>query len=325
MNKDNEIKYKYKDFNENDLNDTEFKDKIYIDPESCSIKLKTFNQFNKSEIEGINLKIIQSEIGVDNQHIVDILKDVPGNIYQEIKPENIKDELIFGYTIMLGNLKRIKGDFFNPIDNNDKAVFLEYNKQYFIPKEFFSKDIIIENYCLPKYYLSGKEDLSEDEIAKLGQFLSPVKIGYVKLNYDELTSSNKFEYPIKNNDIELPNSFIIIDGIPEKREVQNLAHIKGRDYSIGGHSYLETTINGRFFSDEDENKQIPDDIKNKYLNIGVEDDYIYFRPNNEMSEAQFKNDITNQISDIEYQKIKNNAVYNFIPYCEKCIDEKSLN
>ena len=325
MNNDNEIKYKYKDFNENDLNDTEFKDKIYIDPESCSIKLKTFNQFNKSEIEGINLKIIQSEIGVDNQSIVDILKDVPGNIYQEIKPENIKDELIFGYTIRLGNLKRIKGDFFNPIDNNDKAVFLEYNKQYFIPKEFFSKDIIIENYCLPKYYLSGKEDLSEDEIAKLGQFLSPVKIGYVKLNYDELTSSNKFEYPIKNNDIELPNSFIIIDGIPEKREVQNLAHIKGRDYSIGGHSYLETTINGRFFSDEDENKQIPDDIKNKYLNIGVEDDYIYFRPNNEMSEAQFKNDITNQISDIEYQKIKNNAVYNFIPYCEKYIDEKSLN
>ena len=76
MNNDNEIKYKYKDFNENDLNDTEFKDKIYIDPESCSIKLKTFNQFNKSEIEGINLKIIQSEIGVDNQHIVDILKEV---------------------------------------------------------------------------------------------------------------------------------------------------------------------------------------------------------------------------------------------------------
>ena len=318
---DTEIKYKYKDY-END----EFKyndDKVYLDPENCSIKSKTINQFNQKEIDGVNLKIIQSQIGANDQNIVDILKEIPENVDKEIKPENIRDELLFGYTVRLGNMKKINGDFFQSIDNNDKSCFLEYNNQYFIPKEYFSKDIIIENYCLPKYNLSGKDNLAEDEISKLGQFLSPVNVGYVKLNYNDLVS-NKFEFPIQNNDIDLPNSSMIIDGYPERRKVENLAHIKGKDYSIGGYSYLEKIINGKFFNEGKENEDMPDNIKKKYFDLSVEDDYIYFKPNALMEKEQFEKDILTQISDLEYQKIKNNKIYNFIPYCEKFIDEKSL-
>ena len=318
---DTEIKYKYKDYIDGEFKEN---DNVYIDPEACSIKARTINQFNQKEIEGVNLKIIQSEVDVNDQNIVDILKDIPGNVYQDIDPAKVKDELLFGYTIRLGNLKKIKGDFFQPKDNNDKAFFLEYNKQYFIPKEYFTKDIIVENYCLPKYNFNGKENLSEDEISKLGEFLSPVKIGYVKLNYDDLISSKKFEFPIQNNDIDLPNSFMIIDGYPERREVHKLAHIKGKDYSIGGNSYLETIINGKFFNEEKENKDIPDNIKKKYFDLSVEDDYIYLKPNDDIPSDQFEKDILNQVSDLEYQKIKNNQIYNFIPYCEKYIDEKSL-
>ena len=318
---DTEIIYKYKDYIDGEFKDN---DNVYIDPEACSIKSKTINQFNQKEIEGVNLKIIQSEINVNDQNIVEILKDIPGNIYQDIDPSKIKDELLFGYTIRLGNLKKIKGDYFQPKDNNDKTCFLEYNKQYFIPKEYFTKDIIVENYCLPKYNFNGKDHLSEEEKSKLGEFLSPVKIGYVKLNYEDLVSSKKFEFPIQNNDIDLPNSFMIIDGYPERREVQKLAHIKGKDYSIGGNSYLETIIDGKFFNDEKENKDIPDNIKKKYFDLSVEDDNIYLKPNENMPSEQFEKDILNQISELEYQKIKNNKIYNFIPCCEKYIDEKSL-
>ena len=103
-----------------------------------------------------------------------------------------------------------------------------------------------------------------------------------------------------------------------------MAYIEGKDYSIGGYSYLETTINDRFINDAKNDENIPDEIKDKYFNINLDDDNIYFRPNENMSEDDFRNDISQQISNVEYKKIRNNKKFTFLPFCEKFEDEKTL-
>ena len=184
-------------------------------------------------------------------------------------------------------------------------------------------EIIIENYCIPISSFNDRE-IEDKKYGYLSQFLNPIKIGYVKLNCEELISSYEFEYPIKTNDIDLPNSFMVIDGRSESKKILNLSHIEGKDYSIGLNSYLETTLNGYFFENWKESEDIPPFIKDKYFNLEIDDDYIYFRPNEKINQDEFINDIKGKVTDYEYQKIMNNKKFNFLPYCEKYEDEKKL-
>ena len=312
-----------------------YKNKLYEDPELLAIKSKTINSNNNQEKSGFTFKIIQSEISITKQKILSLFQNITESIPEGMNSDNLKDKLLFGYIIKLTNLKKIKSDYIKPTQYENDIFFLEHNNQYFIPKEYIPNDIIIEYYCLPIVSFNGNNENEINlensnnykEIDNLSQFLSPVKIGYVKINYNNIESSNQIEYPIQLDDINIPNCISIIEIGKDRKNVLNLDYIEGKDYSIGGYSYLQKTINLNFINEVKANEIIPNEIKEKYFNIEIDEigNFIYLRPNENMTEEEFKNDIKQNISSIEYDKIINNKKFNFIPFCEKYEGEKSLS
>ena len=106
----------------------------------------------------------------------------------------------------------------------------------------------------------------------------------------------------------------------------NLNYIEGKDYSIGSYSYLQKTFNLNFINEGKANENIPNEIKEKYFNAEIDEmgKLIYLRPNGYMTEEDFKNDIAQKISSVEYDKILKNKKFNFIPFCEKYEGAKNL-
>ena len=57
--------------------------------------------------------------------------------------------------------------------------------------------------------MDNSNDYNEND--KLWEFLSPVKIGYSKINCNIIKSTNQIEYPIQMDDINIPNCVSIIE------------------------------------------------------------------------------------------------------------------
>ena len=296
----------------------------YLDPEDKNIKEKTYNIYNKEEINGTTIQIIQSKIDINKNKINTLIQNIRESYNPEINDENLKDNLLFGYTIKISDLKSIESIYVFPKDYKNNICFIEYNHQYFIPSEYKNSDLIIECFCIPVISYNDKiENIPEEKKGYIGKLLSPFKIGYVKINYEDI-DKGKFEYPIKNNDIPEPNSFFIIEGGPDSVNTIKLKNIQGKDYSIGSDSYIETIINKDFIDNAKINSNISDEIKDKYFNISFEENDFLFRPNENMEEEEFYNEISTYISNDELEKIKNNKKFNFLPYCEKYEDENTL-
>ena len=300
----------------------------YTDPENYKIKSPTINLINKEDIKGTNIQIYQSELDINNPKIHYLLQNITGSIIPEINTDNLKDNLLFSYRIRLSEIKYIDSLYTSPEDYKNNICFIEYNHQYFIPEDYFNKNnkLIIECFCVPVVSYSGKEKDLEEKIGYFGKLLSPVKIGYVEVNYDDI-NNGKYKYEIKKDGIPEPNSFLILDGGPGMKNNIDIKNIEGKDYSIGDESYLQKIINKDFIEKARDNSKIPDDIKNKYFNICFDsetEENFLFRPCEEMDENEFIRDISNYISNEDLQKIKNNKKYNYLPYCEKYKDPETL-
>ena len=312
------IHYKYKD-----------KNNLFTDPENFKIKKPIINKNNKYEVNGTSIQIYQSELDINNDKLQSLLQNLTGSIPPEINANNLKENLLFGYRIKLSQIKNIDSKYIPPEDYKDNICFIEYNDQYFIPNEYFNKDsnLIIECFCLPVISYSEKENnIPNNAKMNIGKLLSPVNIGYAEINYNDIRRG-KYTYEIKNNGIPEPNSFILIDGGPDTMNSLDINYIGGKDYSIGSDSYIEKKINKEFIDKAKNNSKIPEEIKNKYFNVCFDNETgkdLLFRPNEDMDENDFIRDISTQISNEEVQKIKNNKKYNYLPYCEKYVDEKTL-
>ena len=319
LNNNKGINYKYSNRNNS-----------YADPEYFNIKKQTINWYNKQDIEGISLQIYQSELDINNEKISFLLQNYTKSIILEINSNNLKDSLFFFYKIKLSEMKYIESEYTIPIDYKDQICFIEYNHQYFIPKEYFknNKKLIIECFCLPRISYSMKEkDMSKEKLGFIGNLLSPLNIGYSIISFEDI-KNGKYKYEIENNGVVEPNSFIIIDGGKDKINNLYINYIKGNDYSIGSDTYIEKIIDKAFIDKVKSSVKIPEDLKAKYFNVCFDNETetsFLFRPNENMDENDFIRDISSQISNEDLQKIKNNKKYNFLPFCEKYLDEKALN
>ena len=319
INNNKGINYKYSNRNNS-----------YIDPEYFSIKKQTINWQNKQDIEGISLLIYQSELDINNEKISFLLRNYTKSIIPEINSNNLKDSLFFFYKIKLSEMKYIESEYTIPIDYKDQICFIEYNHQYFIPKEYFKNNskLIIECFCLPRISYSMKEkDMSKEKLGFIGNLLSPLNIGYTIIAFEDI-KNGKYKYEIENNGIVEPNSFIVIDGGKDKINNLYINYIRGNDYSIGSDTYIEKIIDKAFIDKVKNSEKMPEDLKAKYFNVCFDSETetsFLFRPNENMDENDFIRDISSHISNEDLQKIKNNKKYNFLPFCEKYVDEKALN
>ena len=322
INNNKGISYKY-------INDNS----TYKDPEDMNIKSKTYNIYNKEEINGITIQILQSEIDINDNKIKKMLGMLTGSQNYEINADNLKDNILFGYTIRLSEYKTIDSLYVKPKDYINNICFIEYNHQYFIPDEYLErekneKNIIIECFCIPTLIFSMK-DIEEIKKGYIGKLLSPIKIGYVKFNLNDIRKG-KYKYSIEEDDIEIPNSFLVFGGGLDSINNIKLKNINGKDYSIGSDSYLEKNINKAFINEAKNNKEIPDDVKKKYFDIFFEQNDFLLRPNEGMEESDFENELLDQISNKEQdckgiiEKIKKNKIFHYLPYCEK-YDERTLS
>ena len=313
-----EIGYKYKNDNNNS----------YSDPEIFALKNKTINKNNHERINGFNLMIIQSVIDVNKQSIIyNLLASITRSLIPEINETILKEHLLFGYKIKLSYFKSIDSLYFTPKSYKDNKCFIQYNNQHFLPKEYLNENsiIIIECFCLPVISFNEKiYKIPDDKRELIGKLLSPIKIGIAKIDINNL----KHEYFLENNGKEEKYNSLTISGGYEKIDNIHPVNIEGKDYSIGSDSYLLKVINKDFIDKAKNNPEIKNEIKNKYFNVCFDNEFnknFLFRPNEDMKENEFFEDISKQISEEEIQKIKNNKNYTFLPYCEKYIDENTLN
>ena len=301
------ITYKYK--NENIL---------YNDPEIMKIKRQTNNN---TKIDGTILQIFHSELDINQLAINKLKENITKSIKEEMEAENLKD-FFFGYRLILSEFKSMDGKYVLPKLYKDNICFIEYNHQYFIPEAYFNKNskLIIELFCLPVQSFS-KVDIDNFPKEYMGKLLSPINIGYVEVEYNDLIRK-RYEYPVKDSGINESNSFVIISGCKSQMDSNKLKFMDGKDYSIGDESYIETLINKKFIDQAKENPYIPQEIKDKYFNVNFEEDDFLFRPNEEISEEEFRKDISSQLSEEQIQKIFENKKYNFLPYCVKYTSKK---
>ena len=299
------------------------KNNLYTDPEYFQIKKQIINSNNKEKINGTTIQIYQSELDMDNEIIKTLFQNYTNNSI-EFNDGNLKDNILFSYKINLSPIKYIESNYTYPKDYKNKICFIEYNNQHFIPDDFFKNNskLIIECFCLP-----NSDIMRKNKIEYTAQLLSPINIGYIEINYDDI-KSGKYKYEIQNNENIIPNSFILLDGGPDIKNNLELKKIQGKDYSIGCDSYLEKVIDKDFIDKAKANPDIPEEIREKYFNVSFDSDFeknFLFRPNENMEEEKFIKDISNKVSSNDLEKIKNNKKYNFLPYCEKYIDEKNLD
>ena len=321
LNNDKEINYQYKN-----------KEDIFIDPESVNIKTKYINPINNKNQHGLTLQIYHSELSMNEQKIKDSLRNLTGSYKIDIDNINVKEELLFGYIIKLSALKSIESPLVKPKNYTDNICFIEYNQQYFIPREYYTSlnsEIIIETFCIPLASFSGQEQLiPENQLGCISKYLSPIKIGYSKITLKDI-NSGKYKYEIFKEYIPISNSFILIDGMEENIEsIKIKNNIEGKDYSIGNDSYITTTINKDFIDQIKENKNISNEILNQYFNVcfdtQTESEFL-LRPSENMKENDFINDISGQISKEDLNKIMLNKKFNYLPCCEKFIDRINLD
>ena len=303
----------------------------YIDPEDINIKSKIVNFYNKEQINGITLQILHSEIDINEHKLKDFYQNCTGSIIEDINVKNIKECLLFGYTIKLSDLKSIESPYIPPKDYKNHICFVEYNQQYFIPKEYMDKDIIIECFCIPIISFSKKEnDIDEEKRGYISKLLSLYKIGYVKLNSKILKYGDN-KYPIENNGIKESNDFILIQAGDDSFDNTKLKNIHGKDYSIGSDSYVEKIINKEFIDKAKRNKNISNEIKDKYFNVCFDNENNFIlRPSEDMNINDFENDIKDNLinepdPDSIIDKMKINQKYNYLPCCEKYLGEKTLS
>ena len=318
INNNRGINYKYSNRNNS-----------YIDPELFNLKKQIINLNNNQDIEGTTIQIYQSELDINNEKISYLLQNYTKSVALDINPNNIKENLLFGYKIKLSEMKYIESQYKTPTDCKEQICFIEYNNQYFIPKEYFNNNskLIIEFFGLPLISYSMKEkNIPKEKLSLIGKFLSPINIGYTIINFDDI-KNGKYKYEIENKGIPEPNSFVIIDGGKDKLNNINIKNIRGKDYSIGGDSYIEKIINKNFIDKVKRNNKIPEEIKAKYFNICFDsetENSFLFRPNEDMDENEFIRDISSKISNEDLEKIKNNKKYSYLPFCEKYENEKTL-
>ena len=312
---DKGINYKYK----NNID-------IFTDPENANIKTKTINKINNKQIEGLTFQIYHTKLNINDNNLENFKLNLTGSINESI---NVID-LLFGYTIKFSSLKQIDGPLVKPKQYDQNICFIEYNTQYFIPKEYLinDKEIIIETYCIPITSFSKKEDtIPSEQLNSIAKYLSPVKIGYSKISIKDI-KSGKYQYEIMKEGIPLSYSFIYIDGMEEKIDSIKLKNnFEGKDYSIGGESYVIKTINKDFIENIKQNENISDEIKDKYFNVCFdtkEEKEFLLRPDENMDENDFIREISKQVSDEDLKKILNNKKYNYLPHCEKFVDRETL-
>ena len=301
---------------------------LYLDPELMNIKGKTYNEYNKKKIKGMTIQIYHSEIEINDFKLNDLLVNLTGSVVDNNTIENIKEKILFGYTIKILELKNIESLYVPPKDFKNKICFIEYNQQYFIPDDYKDSDIIIECFCLPKNSFGKSEDDNQEngknKYIGIEKYLSPIKLGYVKLNYNDFYNIHK--YPIENDGMTLPNSFLILGKYDDYIENNKLKNIHGKDYSIGSDSYIEKSIDSKFFEDIKKNENLPKKIKEKYGDVYLNQEEILLRSN---EEDKFEEEILSQLADEQdpqmiLKNIKLNNKYNFLPYCEKYKSDETL-
>ena len=313
---DKGINYKYK----NNIND------ICVDPENLNIKTKTINIINNKKIEGLTFQIYHIKLNINDKNIENFKLNLTGSINEDINAMN----LLFGYTIKFSPLKQIDGPLIKPKQYEQNICFIEYNNQYFIPKEYLinNQEIIIETYCIPiTSFSKGEDKIPSEQLNYMAKFLSPVKIGFSKISLKNI-KSGKYEYEIIKEGIPLSNSFILIDGMEEKIDSIKLKNnFEGKDYVIGGESYVIKKINKNFVENVKQNKNISDEIKDKYFNVCFdtkEEKEFLLRPDENMNENDFIREISQQVSDEDCKKILNNKKYTYLPQCEKFVNRETF-
>ena len=111
---------------------------------------------------------------------------------------------------------------------------------------------------------------------------------------------------MNEDNIPIDDCFIYVNGSEEKIQGMNIKNnIEGKDYSIGNDSYVIKKVNKEFFEKVKNNNKISDEIKSKYFNVKYDSNSkkeILFRPNENMDEKNFINDISIQVSKRDLQK-----------------------
>ena len=305
--------YKYNDGKKN----------YYTDPEKYGLKYNNGDLGNKKK--NLNcLQIFQLKYRMNKVQLNNLAKKAnEKNI--NININNPEDDFYFYHKVDIGNNLKKKSDLVKATKYKNEHFIVEFNNEYYyILDELENKPIKIECYCIPKECFSNND---EDEKKKhLVDYMNPYFLGEAKITKENI-DENKNEYPLYDkNDNKLPEETkLLILTFEDYSNEKPMNGIQGKDYTIGYDSYVIKIIDKKIIDDAKMKCPYGKDIQEKYYNVQYDNkENILFRPPDDMTLNDFKNDIINQINDDEMGKIEDNSKFKYLPQCEKFESREKL-
>ncbi len=295
----------------------------YVDPELVGIKYNNNNENLNKKTNLICLQIFQLIYEMpQNQlnHIANLGKKQNINIDVN-HPEN---DFYFYHTVNIGNDLKKKSNLVKAKKYKDDHFIVEFNKQYyFIEDDIKNKMIKVDCHCIPCNCF--KSNLTEEQKDFLVDYMKPYNLGKSDITIKSI-ESNQNEYPLEKDGKKLPEpTKILVFGFKDTSNEKPTIGLKGKDYSIGDDMYIVKPINKEYIESAANNSDLPKEIKDKYYNIEFDNyDNILFRPCSSLNRDDFINDIKQQVSDNELNKILLNEKFKFLPECEKVIDDDTI-
>ena len=294
----------------------------YIDPELVGIKYNNGDLF-KNKRNLICLQIFQLIYEMP-QNQLNQIANIARKQNINIDVNNPENDFYFYHTVNIGNNLKKKSNLVKAKKYKNDHFIVEFNKQYYFREEDIKdKMIIVDCHCIPCNCFN--DNLTEEQKNFLVDYMKPYHLGKSDISLKSI-ESNQNEYPLEKDGKMLPESTkILVFGFNDFSNEKPTIGLKGKDYSIGDNMYIVKSIDKNYIESSKEKSDLPYELLEKYYDIKFDKyDNILFRPCLSLSKEDFKNDISQQVSNDELNKIFENEKFNFLPECEKVVDDDTI-
>lgn len=299
----------------------------YLEPEI--VHEKFMNGFScKQENKFIRLQIFHLIYYISKNSLDKVIENIDPNLsYKSDHPEDI---FIFMLSVTIQGNKKKK---LRPVKakkyENDYFV-IEFNNEIIIDKNDILEDGIkleVEMIPIPTLQqISKKNQQYIIDLLAMNQYIDYFYIGNLIFKKDSNPQNYlQYEFQLSKNGRNVNHTTLVAKFTECEGDFYRFNGFYGKDYSLGDYTYIIKEVDKQFFDNLKSSNYISKDKLKSFDNKFDDQNQILFRiPEDPNKALEFEQDMQNEISDKDLNKIKYNSKFKYLPECTKFINKESF-